>query len=135
MEFKTRDQPPHMTSSVLVSAETDTAFLFQCSPITDNHATVVDASDDEADTFAITCSQACRSTGAKQDEGKLLKGKDSEKADPPPTFTSDKGATAYKYEFKAASPDAAKQVYQFILSTPVPTISVSDLLAISSGIL
>ncbi|KAJ8579729.1 hypothetical protein M405DRAFT_870035 [Rhizopogon salebrosus TDB-379] len=49
----------------------------------------------------------------------------------PPSNAYAKKTPAFIYESKAATPDAASRIYQNMLNTAVPNVTISDLLAIS----
>ena len=113
-------------TNILVLTDPD-AFLFHCGPVADNNAVVVETIDDEADILAITRSKTC---AARSDLPKSTKSKDT-KPNLLVVQSPLKPMPAYTYESKAATPNAAKQIHQAILSTSIPHISVADLLPIS----
>ncbi|KAG2087281.1 uncharacterized protein F5147DRAFT_659007 [Suillus discolor] len=135
--------PPPLTipSSAFISE----SYFLQCIQVAENHATVTMVEDDDsgADALAITRSKAKNAVLDNADAGlsqKKLKEATSTSSDTrvqsqthsievlipkaPPKKTP-----AYVYESKAATPDAASCIYQNMLSTIIPNITVADLLA------
>ena len=141
------------------SCVTDTkSYLFQCMPVARSSAVIVDA-DDDYDVLAITWNQGKvvrerkeESSGKLVDEEGKTKGPSKEEEDSrqrrlddeeiknPSQAVKDnatmhsfnsKKTPAYTYESKAANPHAVKQMLNQLLNAIVPSITVSDLLAIS----
>jgi len=150
-----QDPPPATTASCVADTE---SYLFQCVPVAEASAVIVDA-DEDYDVLAITRNQgkAARerkeeSSGKSVDErgkkiGTLKERVDDKEIKTPNLQSQNKGKAeddhaathsfdlkknpAYTYESKAANPDAAKQTLDRVLNAIVPSVTVSDLLAIS----
>ena len=110
-------------------------------PIVENNAVIMEV-EEEADICAMTRSKAKaeESSNVKQEKGDSAQkegmGKPCECAPNNSASASslDRHAPAYTYESKAMTPAITKQTFSKILDIIVPSIMVSDLLAISPDI-
>ena len=135
------DPPAHTTSTTYSIEEPDLAsFVFQCAPITENNAVIIDA-DEDVEVHAITRSKAKEKETSKSSQENAHKKEGGERADLPKNqewskedsalSVPDKQTPAYTYELKATNPIATKETFSKILEIIVPSITVGDLLAIS----
>ena len=136
------DPPPHISSTTYAVNDPDSAtYIFQCMPIVENNAVIMEM-DEEADICAMTRSKAKakESSNVKQEKGDSAQkkgiGKPCEHTPngSPSASSLDKRAPAYTYESKAMNPAITKQTFSKILNVIVPSITVSDLIAISPDI-
>ena len=141
-----REPPPHIppAPSIPSSAFISESYFLQCTRIAENHATVTTIEDEEprVEALAITRSKAksealkdtspVQEPSAEPDVTVLPRTRNQScSTEFPPSNVCAKKIPAYTYESKAATPDAASRVYQNVLNTAVPNVTISDLLAIS----
>ncbi|KAG2067662.1 hypothetical protein BDR04DRAFT_1158790 [Suillus decipiens] len=134
--------PSNIPSSAFISE----SYFLQCTKIAENHATVTTIEEDDsgADTLAITHSKAKNAVlnsidtkNPKEVTSLSSNSRTHTQAPPveisPPDIppTLQKKTPTYSYESKAAIPDAASRIYQTMLDTAVPNITIADLLAVS----
>ncbi|KAG2743037.1 hypothetical protein P692DRAFT_20689096, partial [Suillus brevipes Sb2] len=127
--------PTEIPSSALISD----SYFIQCEPIAGNHAVIVTVEEEEnekANVLAITRSKsrAAPAVDSTSTPKPTPPPPSLEHVSPDPAKANDidiKKGPAYKYESKATSPDAARRIYETILSTPIPQLTISDLLSIS----
>ncbi|OJA09148.1 hypothetical protein AZE42_09545 [Rhizopogon vesiculosus] len=129
-----RDSPPHMPATTTSNALISETYFLQCAPIVENHAVVVvieeeDEEPQDAKVFAITHSKS----KAVKSVSTVPPPRSREETLPQAAAESKK-TPAFTYESKAASPDAMQHVYQEILNIVVPSVTVADLLAISTDL-
>jgi len=128
-----------MSSTTYAASDPNPAtYVFQCVPIVENN-TVITEVEDEADVCAITRSKAKAKENSDSEQGKgdsTKKGEDVAKSHErvpgnDPSSSLDRRTPAYTYESKAMNPAVTKQTFSKVLDVIVPSITVSDLLAIS----
>ncbi|KAG0695664.1 hypothetical protein DFH29DRAFT_1005244 [Suillus ampliporus] len=124
--------PVEIPSSAFISE----SYFLQCTPIAENHAIVVTVEEEEdeqaGEVLAITRSKA-KNTQSTENTPKEVP---TQTPTPPPQSTKviraeTMKAPKFKYESKAAVPNATQHVYRSILDMVVPHLTVSDLLTIS----
>ncbi|KIM49979.1 hypothetical protein SCLCIDRAFT_34838 [Scleroderma citrinum Foug A] len=136
------DPLPHISSTTYAANDPDSAtYIFQCMPIVENNAVIMEV-EEEADVCAMMRSKvkAKESSNVEREKGDSAQkegmGKPHEHTpnDSPSASSLDKCAPAYTYKSKAMNPPITKQTFSKILNVIVPSIMVSDLLAISPDI-
>jgi hypothetical protein len=134
---KKRDSPPHMPAAPSAAFISETYFL-QCSPVAENHAVLVEVEEDvetqEAGVHAITRSKSKVTSDAGPSSPPYVQNTRTNDHQGKMAITDAKRTPAFTYESKAASPDATQRVYQQILNMVVPSVTVADLLGISTDL-
>jgi hypothetical protein len=104
----------------------------------ENHAVVVtveDEDDEQSAALAITWSKAKAVHTLEEAPSETISSQTPAQTPASEAIrleTPDlKRTPAFRYESKAVTPDAAKHVYEAILNTPLPHLTISDLLSIS----
>jgi hypothetical protein len=121
-----------------LSAFISESYFLQCIPIAENHAvvTTIEEEGDEQEQEVLAITRSKMKNACTTDDPSSQKPISSSIPTTLPTPTNDEQlnplkAPAFKYESKAAAPDAVQCIHKDILSTVVPHLTVSDLLAIS----
>ncbi|KAG1842885.1 hypothetical protein DFJ58DRAFT_844540 [Suillus subalutaceus] len=137
-----------LTTFNIASAFISESYFLQCTQIAENHAMVTTIKDDDlgADTLAITHSKAknvvldSEDTAPSQEKSKEATSSSSSSHAHKQTCSIEilpldvplappKKTPAYVYKSKAAVPDAASCIYQSMLNTAIPNVTIADLLA------
>ncbi|KIK32963.1 hypothetical protein CY34DRAFT_100491 [Suillus luteus UH-Slu-Lm8-n1] len=140
-------KPLPTTSDIPSSAFVTESYFLQCHPVVGNHAVIVaveeETDEQSAEALAVTRSKAkvVNAEGTNPDAQAVASPpRKSITSVPDPVLTSSPPSAStisspappvFKYESKAASPDAAKRLYNTILNMPIQHLTVADLLSIS----
>jgi len=138
IEESRRETKPPPLNEIPSLAFISKSYFLQCIPVAENHAVVTtveeEGNEQEQEVLAITRSKTknARTVDDPSNQKQISPSvpttlptpTNDERLDPPK-------APAFKYESKAAALDAVRCIHKDILSTVVPHLTVSDLLAIS----
>ncbi|KIM52198.1 hypothetical protein SCLCIDRAFT_32849 [Scleroderma citrinum Foug A] len=136
------DPPPHISLTTYAVNNPDSAtYIFQCMPVVENNTVIMEV-EEEVDICAMTRSKAKakESSSVEREKGDSAQKEgmgnpcECTPNDSAAASSLDKRVPAYTYESKAINPAITKQTFSKILNVIVPSITVGDLLAISSDI-
>ncbi|KAG0701247.1 hypothetical protein DFH29DRAFT_1000435 [Suillus ampliporus] len=133
-----REPMPQTPIKVPSSTFISELYFLQCDPTVENHAVMVTIKEEED-------KQAPRALVLTRSKAKAVKSAEDapiEKHTPPQASvplpvpveivkTEMSKAPTFKYESKAAMPDVARHIFESILNTTIPQLTISDLLSIS----
>lgn len=118
-------------SEIPASAFVTASYFLQCNPVTESHAVAVTIEEEEdAQEGGVLAVTRSKTKTAPPSEDPIT---------PPVVPSPPKPAEApviektpaFKYESKAATPEATQRIYRDILNTVVPHLTIADLLAVS----